>query len=253
MPGNARFARAKAAVDAMLSETIKNRRADPRGDLVSELAAVRGGDGAMADDVVRDEALTLYRGHKTTGTAVSWTFHLLARHPEVEARLHAELDEALGDRPASFADLGRLAYTRMVVDESIRLFPPAWIISRVGTEDRTVDGYRIPKGARLVASQFVLHRDPRFWPDPGRFDPERFAPGASSDRPRFAYLPFGEGPHKCMGDEVASMEATLLVATVGQRWRLRSAPGHRVAYAAKATLKPKFGMWMVPERRPGPG
>jgi cytochrome P450 len=250
LPGKARFGRAKAAVDAMLLGMIGDRRARPRNDLISALAAARDEDGiGMTDVDVRDEALTLFRGHKTTGTAVSWTCHLLAHHPEVEARLFDEVDRVLDGRPATFEDLSRLTYTRMVVDESMRRYPPAWILSRVAREDRTLDGHRIPRGARLVAAQFVLHHDPRFWSHPERFDPERFAPGADAERPRFAYFPFGDGPNRCMGDAVAPMEATLILATVAQRWRLRPAPGHRVAYAAKATLKPRFGMWMIPEAR----
>jgi cytochrome P450 len=252
LPANRRFERAAARLDERLLPMIAARRTGRAGDgdILTEFARAMHPDGeAMDDRLVRDEAMSIFRGHKTTGTAVSWTWYLLSRHPQVEARMFDELDSVLGDALPSAEDLGRLTYTRMVLDESMRLFPPAWMVARRAIAEHEADGYVIPVGSTVVTSAYVIHRDERFHPEPRRFDPERFTPGRAASRHPFAYFPFGGGPKMCLGDEFAVMEAMLLLATVGRRWRLRLAPGHVVEPLPKATLKPRHGLRVILERR----
>ncbi len=253
LPSNRRFAKARARIDATIGRLIAERRRAPGGrtDLLTLLvqASDTEGDGTGMNDVqVRDEAVTIFlAGHETTANALTWTWYLLSRNPEVEARLHAEVD-ALG-APPGFADLPKLGYTEMVLAESMRLFPPAWIIGRRAMTDYEVGGYRIRRGSIVVCSQWVTHRDPRFFPDPERFDPERFRPEAKEARPKFAYFPFGGGPRVCIGEGFAWMEGMLLLAAVARRWRLRLAPGHLVVPAPSITLRPTRGMPMLLESR----
>lgn len=259
LPMTRRFNRARDRLDATIYRIIAERRAadDDRGDLLSMLMLARdddgGGDGGvMSDKQLRDEALTLFlAGHETTANALTWTWYLLARNPEVEARLHAEVDAALGAREIPGAShLALLPYTRMVVAESMRLYPPAWVIGRRAIEDYDAGGYTVPARSVVLMSQYVTHRDPRFWPDPERFDPERWTTEAQASRPKFAYYPFGGGPRVCIGEQFAWMEATLALATIARRWRLRLAPGHDEALPAPMiTLRVKGGLPGVVERR----
>lgn len=252
LPANRRFGRARARLDSLLLHEVNERRADrtPRSDLLASLAEARLPDGRTMDDhLVRDEAMSIFRGHKTTGTALSWTWYLLSRHPDVEARVLEEIDSVLGDRLPTADDLAALTYCRMVVAESMRLFPPAWTMARRATAAHEVGGYPVPVGSTVITSPYVIHRDARVHPDPRRFDPERFLPERRAGWHPFAYFPFGGGPKKCLGDEFAPFEATLLMATIGRTWRLRLEPGFRVEPAPKATLKPRYGMRMVLERR----
>jgi cytochrome P450 len=196
--------------------------------------------------------MTLFlAGHETTANLLSWTWYLLSQHAEVEAKLHAELDALLeGGRLPTIEDLPALRYTEMVVAETMRLYPPAWTVGRLAIEEHEVGGYVIPKGALVLLSQYVTHRDPRFFPDPARFDPERFTPEAKESRPPFAYFPFGGGVRRCIGEGFAWMEATLLVATLARRWRMRLAPGHTVETSPRITLRPgKAGVLMTLEKR----
>jgi cytochrome P450 len=202
----------------------------------------------MTDAQVRDEAVTIFlAGHETTANALTWTWYLLSQNPEAEARLHAEVD-ALGG-PPGLADLPKLAWTERVFAESMRLYPPAWIIGRRAMTDYEVGGYIIPRDSIVVCSQWVTHRDPRFFPDPERFDPERFRPEAKEARPKFSYFPFGGGPRVCIGEGFAWMEGVLLLASIARRWRMRLSPGHRVVPAPSITLRPRHGMRMSIESR----
>jgi cytochrome P450 len=255
LPGNRRFERAKARIDATIARMIAERRRSPAGrtDLLSLLLAASDpeGDGErMTDAQVRDEAVTLFlAGHETTANALSWTWYLLSQNPEAEARLHAEVDRVGAGRRLAAADLPKLAYTEMVLAESMRLYPPAWIVGRRALADYTVGGFSVPARSIVVASQWVTHRDPRYFPDPERFDPERFRPEARAARPKFAYFPFGGGPRVCIGEGFAWMEGVLLLATLARRWRLRLEPGQAVAPAPSITLRPKHGLRMTLERR----
>jgi len=254
LPMNRRFDRAKARIDATIARLIAERRRAPGGgDLLSLLVSASDteGDGrGMSDAQVRDEAITIFlAGHETTANALAWTWYLLARNPAAEARLHAEVDAVLGGRAPTAADLPRLPWTEMVLAESMRLYPPAWIIGRRAVEPYAVGGFDVPAGSIVVVSQWVTHRDPRWFPDPERFDPERFLPAAKEARPRFAYFPFGGGPRVCIGEGFAWMEGVLALAAIARRWRLRLAPGQEIVPAPSITLRPRDGIRMLLERR----
>jgi cytochrome P450 len=255
LPSTRRFQRAKARLDDTIFRMIDERRrsGEDRGDLLSMLIAAQDteGDGTgMSDQQVRDEALTLFlAGHETTANALTWTWYLLSQHPEIEARIHAEIDSVLEGRLPTVDDLPRLTYTRKVFSESLRLYPPAWIIGRRAINAYAVRDYTLPAGTVIIMSQYVVHRDPRWYPEPDRFDPERWTPEAQAARPKFAYFPFGGGPRLCIGEQFAWMEGVLLLATIGQQWRPRLVPGHPVELQPLITLRPKHGMRMVLERR----
>ena len=248
------YRRVIAEFDAMVARLLTERRADgiDRGDLLSMLLAARDpetGEG-MSDKQLRDEILTIFlAGHETTANALTWTWYLLARHPEAEARLHDELDRVLGGRPPSFADLAELKWTRMVLEEAMRLYPPAHTISRTALGEDRIGGVRVPRGASITISIYVTHRSPNIWPEPERFDPERFAPAAVAGRHRFAYLPFGGGPRICIGSSFAMAEAQVIIAAIAQRYRLRLAPGHVVEPIGLVTLRAKSGVWVTLEPR----
>ncbi|MBA3472101.1 MAG: cytochrome P450, partial [Rubrobacter sp.] len=222
------------------------------GDLLSMLLAVRDeetGEG-MTDRQLRDEAMTVFlAGHETTANTLSWTWRLLSGHPEVESRLQEELREVLAGRPPIVEDLPRLRYTDMVVKESMRLYPPAWAFGREALADCEIGGYHVPAGTQLIMSQWVMHRDPRYYDEPGKFRPERWGDGSTEGLPKYAYFPFGGGPRLCIGQSFAKMEAVLLLATIAQQFRLRSAPGERISPQPSITLRPKNGMRMVLEKR----
>ena len=204
----------------------------------------------MNDRQLRDEAMTLFlAGHETTAQALSFTWYLLAQHPQVEQKLPDELGRVLGDRAATAEDYPKLPYTRKVLSESMRLYPPAWIIGRSALHDIELRGYRIPKGTFVITSPYISHRDPRFFPDPERFDPERFTLEAIADRPRYAYYPFGGGSRVCIGEGFAMMEGTLLLATIAQRWKFRLEPGFKLELEPLITLRPRHGIAVQAERR----
>jgi cytochrome P450 len=255
LPSNIRFEKARRRLDATIYRMIAERRGNgaDRGDLLSMLLTSQdeeGDGGGMSDLQLRDEIMTLFlAGHETTANALTWTFYLLSQNPRAEASLHAEIDSVLGGRLPSGEDLPSLRYAEKVVAESMRLYPPAWILGRRALRDHPLDGYRLPAGSIVVMSPFITQRDPRFFPDPLRFDPDRFAPELRSARPKFCYFPFGGGARQCIGEPFAWMEAALILATLARSWRLRLAPGHPVAPLPLITLRPRHGMRMRLERR----
>lgn len=254
IPSTLRFRKAKARLDATIYRMIEARRAGGKdeGDLLSMLLLAQDeeGSGSMTDQQLRDEAMTIFlAGHETTANALSWTWLLLSQHPDIEAKLHAEVDRVLGGKLPTVEDLPKLAYTEKVLAESMRLYPPAWMVGYRAIGDYAVGDYFLPAGSVVLMSQYVMHHDPRYFPDPFRFDPERWTPEAKVARPKFSYFPFGGGPRVCIGEPFAWMEGVLLIATLAQRWRLRPAPGHPVLLQPLITLRPKHGIKMKLEKR----
>lgn len=249
-PGNRRFVRAVHTLDAAIFALIRARRRDPDAahDLLSMLMLARDADTGegMTDVQVRDEVITfLIAGHETVASALVWAWYLLSMHPAVERALHAEVAAVLVGRVPTMADVARLPYTRAIVDETLRLYPPSWLSTRRAKAADEIDGYAIPANALIVMSPYVTHRHADLWPNPEGFDPERFLPGADTDRPRFAYLPFGGGPHLCIGNTFALVETQMILATVAQRYRLALLPGQDIAVSPLVTLRPKHGMRMM--------
>lgn len=258
-PRNRAFSRAMARLDAIVQRIIVQRRAqqgeEAQGeDLLGTLMAACDADtgDAFDDTQLRDEVMTLLlAGHETTATSLAWCLHLLEQHPEVERRLHAEVDAVLGGRVPTLEDLPRLRYVTCVLEEVMRLYPPIWALPRVPHEDDLVDGYRIPKGDIVLLVPYVTHRHPDFWPEPERFEPERFLPEVARTRPRWAYLPFGGGQRQCIGNAFAMMEAQLLLALVAQRYRLRGVTAEPLLPEPHVTLRPRGPLLMRVERRGG--
>jgi cytochrome P450 len=255
LPQLRRFDSAKAKLDTIIYRLIEERRrsGEDRGDLLSLLLLARDpeGDGSqMTDAQLRDEAMTIFlAGHETTANALTWTWYLLSQNAEVEAKLHEEIDAVLGARLPAFADVAQLKYTEMVLAEAMRLYPPAWALGRMALSDYEIAGYVVPKGSLVLMSQYVMHHDVRYFPDPLRFDPERWTTVARDARPQFSYFPFGGGPRRCIGEGFAWMEGILLIATLAQHWRMRLVPHHPVALKPVITLRPKHGMRMIVTRR----
>jgi len=247
IPSTLRFRRAVERLDRTIYAIIDERRASgaDRGDLLSMLLLaqdVEGDGGGMTDRQLRDEAMTLFlAGHETTANALAWTWYLLGLHPAVADALHAHLDDVLGDRLPAAADYPRLQFVEMVLAESMRLFPPAWAVSRLALQDVTIGEWLVPKGAVAVVAQAVMHRDAHYWPDPERFDPTRFAAEGKAGRPKFAYFPFGGGPRICIGEGFAWMEGVLILATLAQRWRMELL-SRDVEAQASITLRPRGGI-----------
>jgi cytochrome P450 len=255
LPHVRRFQKAKERLDATIYRIIEERRRsnEDRGDLLSMLLSARdeeGDGGQMTDLQVRDEVMTIFlAGHETTANALSWTWYLLSQHAEVEGKLHEEIDAVLEGRTPTVEDVPRLRYTEMVLAEAMRLYPPAWAIGRLALQDHEVGGYTIPAKALVLLSPYVTHRDERYFPEPTRFDPERWTQQAREARPQFAYFPFGGGARRCIGEGFAWMEGILLIAALAQHWRMRLVPGHRVETLPVMTLRPKHGMRMTVEKK----
>jgi cytochrome P450 len=253
LPHVRRMARALSDMDAIVYGLIDARRAEPdarlaaRTDLLSALvqAQAEGEAGArMTRTELRDEILTLFlAGHETTAQTLTWTFYLLGQHPAVEAALHEELDTVLAGRLPTAADA--LPLTDRIVQEAMRLYPPVTTLARVATEDVELGGQRVPAGSDVACWLYFAQRDPRWWADPERFDPDRFLPGRIEQIPRGAYAPFGAGQRQCIGKHFALMEARLILATVAQRFTLRLVPGHRVEPRVAVTMSPRYGMPML--------
>lgn len=258
LPRNLRARRALARVDDIVRGIIEERRAGPpKSDLLSMLMDARDeetGEG-MSDAQLRDEVMTMFlAGHETTANALTWTLALLSLYPDVQRRLEREVDEVLEGRPPTLADLPRLVFTGQVLKESMRLYPPVWMMGRRVEEDDELGGYFLPKGSFVFVSQYVTHRHPAFWDNPEGFDPDRFAPERLAEekergRPRYAYFPFSGGPRQCIGNHMAEMEAQLLLATLVSRVRAKLVPGHRLELDPGVTLRPKGGMPMTLELR----
>jgi cytochrome P450 len=244
-------------IDSAIYRAIEMRRRteDSSDDLLARLMRARYEDGTgMNDKQVRDEAMTfLNTGHETIAAALTWTWLLLSRHPNVEAKLTAEVHEVLNGLPPSADDISKLHYAKMVLAESMRLYPPTWMFVRVARSTDTLpSGTVIPAGSKLYLSPYVMHRQPRYFPDPERFDPERFTDQAMQGRPRYAYFPFGSGPRSCIGETFAHMECVLVITSIVQRFQLKLVSGHPVVPEVGTFLRPKNGILMRLERRSGP-
>lgn len=250
LPSNVRWLKAKERLDSTIHRIIEEHRATgvDRGDLLSMLLLAQdeeGDGGSMSDAQLRDEAMTLFvAGHETTANALTWTWYLLSQHPEVEAKLHEEIDSVLSGKVPTADDVPKLRYTEMVFAESMRLYPPAWTLGRRVLTDYQVGGYVLPAGSIILMSPWVTHHDERYFPEPFKFDPERWTPEARESRPKFSYFPFGGGPRVCIGEQFAWMEGVLLIATIAQQWKMRLAPDQIVEPKAMITLRPRQGMRM---------
>ena len=246
---NRQFRRAGQQLNQTIYGMIHARRTkgDSPNDLMSMLLNARDQDGsAMNDEQVRDEAMTLFlAGHDTTANALAWAWYLLAQHPDAESRLQAELKETLGGRTPSFADVSRLVYTGMIFAETMRLYPPAYILVRTALHDDTLpSGVSIPAGTDIFMCQYVAHRNPRYFPNPERFDPERFNPAVKQNRPDYAYFPFGGGSRMCIGEPFAKMEGILILAAIAQNFKLSLLPGQTIVPEPLVTLRPRNGILM---------
>ncbi|OLE47247.1 MAG: cytochrome P450 [Acidobacteria bacterium 13_1_20CM_3_58_11] len=254
-PTNLRVRREVKQIEKILYRIIAERRASGRdaGDLLSMLLSAQDEDGSrMTDRQLRDETITLFlAGHETTASTLSWTWWLLARHPAVEAKLHAELDAVLGDRAPTLDDLPKLRYTGHLITESLRLYPAAWGMARLVVEDHEIAGYAVTKGMGVAMAQWVVHRDPRWYDAPEEFRPDRWEDDLLKRLPRFAYFPFGGGPRQCIGNAFALMEAALILATIARKFRFLLVANHPVVPLASITLRPRHGVRVtLVSRRP---
>jgi cytochrome P450 len=252
---NRRAKRGKQRLDATIYRIIAEHRhaGKDRGDLLSMLLMAQDseeGSGGMSDEQLRDEVMTLFlAGHETTANALAWTWYLLSQNPKAEAKMHSEIDQVLEGRLPGFEDVPRLSYTERVLTESMRLYPPVWVMGRRSVSAAKIGGYHVPAKSILLMSQFVTHRDGRFYEEPEKFDPDRWLPEARASRPKYSYFPFGGGPRLCIGEQFAWMEGILILAVIAQKWKLRLVPGHSVKTQPLITLRPKHGMKMTVERR----
>lgn len=250
-PQTKRFLKAKGQLDGTIARIIEERRKSgvDAGDLLSMLILATdedAGSGSMNDQQVRDEAMTLFlAGHETTANAMTWAWYLLSENPEAEAKFHEEVDRV---GAASFENLEQFRYTRAVFAEAMRLYPPAWGIGRMALRDVELGGYSIHRGDIVLMSPYVMHRAERFWPDAGKFRPERFLDG-EENRLKFSYFPFGGGTRVCIGERFAWMEGTLLLAAIGKRWWFRLVPEQVVDTHPQITLRPRYGMRMLLKSR----
>jgi cytochrome P450 len=257
LPYVRRFEKARARLDTTIYGLIRDRRKSGQdtGDLLSMLLLAqdeeKSGEGdRMTDEQVRDEALTLFlAGHETTANALTWTWYLLSQHPDVEGRLHSEIDRVLQGRAPELSDVPNLRYSEMVLSEALRMYPPAWAIGRMATGPFELGGEQIPAKSICILSPYLVQRDARWFPDPERFDPERWTPEARESRPKFSYFPFGGGARVCIGERFAWMEGVIVMAAIAQKWRLRLSPDQRVEPLPLITLRVKNGLRMMVEPR----
>jgi len=249
-PENRRFKAALHTLDTLIYRIIEERRAqtDGQADLLTMLINARDGETGqgMSRQQLRDEVMTIFfAGHETTALSLTWLWYLLSQHSEAEAKVHAELEAVLGGRTPTLADVPNLKYTRMVIDEALRLYPPAAIFVRDAIQDDEIGGYHIPAGSMMVLSPFLTQRHPEFWEKPETFEPERFDPARAEKRHHYAYFPFGGGQRTCIGNHFTLLENTLVVATVAQRYRLALAPGQSVEPKFLGTLRPARRVQMI--------
>ena len=251
-PGLAAFVRARKRIDAMVYRMIEAHRREnrDRGSLLDMMLAASPDRSESSERSLRDQVITIFlAGYETVANALSWTWYLLSQNPDCESRMRVEIDRELQGRTPAYEDIPRLRYVEMVLAESMRLYPPAWAMGRYARNDFQLGDYFLPAKTTVLISQFVVHRDPRFFPNPLRFDPERFTAEAKARRTKFTYFPFGAGFRQCIGESFAWMEGVLVLATLAQRWKLRLVPEHRVEPEPLITLRPKFGMRMIVEER----
>ena len=254
-PKRPRFQQMAQVLDEIVFGLIQQRRQQPHReqlDLLDMLMQARYEDSGerMADRQIRDEVMSLLiAGHETTANTLSWLWYLLGQHPDVVAKIEAELDRVLNGRSPTIADFSQLEYSNKVIKESMRLYPSAWSISRHAIADDEIGGYHIPAGAIVALSPYTLHRHPHFWPDSETFDPERFTPEQEANRHRYAYIPFGAGLRQCIGDQFALMESIIIMPMLLQRFRLHLVPDHPIEEHALVTLRPKHGILMTATRR----
>jgi cytochrome P450 len=252
-PANRRFRRTLKRLDQYIYAIIRQRRqnGEDTGDLLSMLLQAQDEDGTgMSDRQLRDEVMTLFiAGHETTALALSWTWYLLSQCPEVEAKLVAELESVLGGRSPQVEDLPDLRYAEAIMKETLRLYPPAWAFGRQAAEDCEIAGYPVPKGRQLYFFPWVVHRDPRYFDNPEEFRPDRWADERIKQLHKYAYFPFGGGPRVCIGNSFAMMETVLVLAAVVQRYKLSLAEGQVVEPWPVFTLRPRYGIKMIIERR----
>lgn len=255
VPGTLRFNRAKARLDRTIYRIIDEHRRNPldNPDLISFLLraqAENGEDGGMSDKQVRDEAITLFlTAFDPSSAALTWTWYLLSQHPAAEAELHAELDRVLNGRLPTVDDIPELKYTRMVFGESLRMYPPSYIIPRQALEDFQIGNYILPRGTIILMSPYLIHHDARFHADPEQFNPHAWDRHEKGQHSKYEYFPFGGGPRSCIGEHFAWMQAILMLATVGQSWRMRLVPGHPVELLQRINLRPRYRMMMTLHRR----
>jgi cytochrome P450 len=251
-PGLAAFVRARKRIDAVVYRMINAHQSvgRDRGSLLDLMLAATPQIGQAFRESLRDQVITIFlAGYETVANALSWTWYLLSENPEAESRLCCEIENVLQGRPPTVADVPRLAYTEQVLAESLRLYPPAWAMGRYALNDFSLGDYFLPAKTTVLISQFVTHRDARFFPDPLRFDPDRFSSEGKAGRRKFTYFPFGAGPRQCIGESFAWMEGVLILASIAQKWKLRLLPGHKVEPQPLITLRPKYGMRMQIEPR----
>jgi cytochrome P450 len=255
MPGVAGFAKAKRKVDEVVYRMIEahRKRGEDSGDLLDMMLRSEEdfpAESGTANESLRDQVITIFlAGYETVANALIWTWYLVSRHPEVERKMHEEIDLVLEGRTPTVDDVPKLRYLEAVLAESMRLYPPAWAMGRRARNDFTLGDYRLPAGTTVLVSQYVTHRDPRNFSDPLAFDPDRFASGGRATFPKFAYFPFGAGARQCIGEAYAWTESILVLATLAQKWRLRLVPGQKIEPQALITLRAKHGMRMQIEGR----
>jgi len=251
-PGLAAFLRARNRIDAVVYRMIDVHRKSgrDRGSLLDLMIAASPDDDAESRQALRDQVITIFlAGYETVANALSWTWYLLSQNPDCEQMFHEELGRVLEGRTPSLHDVPRLRYTENVMAESLRLYPPAWAMGRYARNDFALGDYFLPARTTVLISQFITHRDARYFPDPLAFDPDRFSAAGRAQRTKFTYFPFGAGARQCIGESFAWMEGVLILATLGQKWKLNLVPGHRVEPQPLITLRPKYGMRMKLEAR----
>jgi len=254
LPGNKKFYKAKAKLDSIVSRMIKERsvRKLDNGDLISLLlqSQCKNGDAGMSDEQIRDEAITLFlTAFDTTSTALTWAWYLLSQNPEAETALHKEIDIILQGRLPAADDIPQLKYTRMVFGESLRLYPPSYVIPRQALKDFSIDKYIIPRGSIILMSPYLIHHDSRFYAEPEKFNPYAWDKHTGSSSSKYEYFPFSRGPRSCIGEPFAWMQGTVVLAAIAQSWRITHVPGHKVELLPLINLRAKHGMMMTLHRR----